>query len=52
VYDLNYREDSQGCEWAALFGLKYFSGLEIFETQARLQQMIWSEQNVTSQLVW
>lgn len=43
VYDLNYRDNSNGIEYAQLIKANYFSGLSMFEVQAKEQQKFWSE---------
>jgi 3-phosphoshikimate 1-carboxyvinyltransferase len=42
VFDLDYRENSPGREFALACGARYFSGLHFLERQAALQQRYWS----------
>ncbi|MGZ3768187.1 MAG: shikimate kinase [Bdellovibrio sp.] len=42
VYDLNYKEDSMGREYAQKCGANYQSGLVMFIAQAREQRVFWS----------
>lgn len=42
VYDLNYKEDSMGREYAQKCGANYQSGLVMFTVQARGQRQFWS----------
>lgn len=41
VYDLNYKEDSLGREYAQRCGANYQSGLVMFTTQAQGQRVFW-----------
>lgn len=41
VYDLNYKEDSLGREYAQGCGANYQSGLVMFTTQAQVQRLFW-----------
>lgn len=41
VYDLNYKEDSMGREYAQACGANYQSGLPMFLAQARMQRSFW-----------
>lgn len=41
VFDLNYKEDSLGREYAQACGANYQSGLVMFTTQAQGQRMFW-----------
>ncbi|MDG0815273.1 shikimate kinase [Bdellovibrio svalbardensis] len=43
VYDLNYKEDSMGREYAQLSGANYQSGLTMFIAQAQLQRVFWQK---------
>ncbi len=43
IFDLNYTADSMGLELAERYDAKYFSGLLMFEVQAKAQQKIWSD---------
>ncbi|QLY25121.1 shikimate kinase [Bdellovibrio sp. KM01] len=43
VFDLNYKEDSVGREYAQLCGANYESGLKMFIAQAQLQRVFWKE---------
>ncbi|AHZ83846.1 Shikimate dehydrogenase (NADP(+)) [Bdellovibrio bacteriovorus] len=47
VFDLNYKEDSMGREYAQRCGANYQSGLVMFTAQAQGQRMFWrkSEEN-------
>lgn len=42
VYDLNYKEDSMGREYAQKCGANYQSGLVMFRAQAQGQRLFWS----------
>ncbi|MGZ3749621.1 MAG: shikimate kinase, partial [Pseudobdellovibrionaceae bacterium] len=42
VYDLNYKEDSMGREYAQKCGANYQSGLVMFKAQAQGQRLFWS----------
>lgn len=42
VYDLNYKEDSMGREYAQKCGANYQSGLVMFIAQAQGQRLFWS----------
>lgn len=42
VYDLNYKEDSMGREYAQKCGANYQSGLAMFKAQAQGQRLFWS----------
>lgn len=44
IYDLNYKEDSMGKDYAQICGANYQSGLVMFEGQARYQRAFWEEQ--------
>ncbi len=41
VYDLNYKEDSMGREYAQISGANYQSGLTMFIAQAQQQRIFW-----------
>lgn len=43
VFDLNYKEDSMGREYAQRAGSKYESGLVMFKAQAQGQRRFWSQ---------
>lgn len=43
VFDLNYREDSTAIAWARRNSVQYQNGLVFFQTQAQLQQALWSQ---------
>lgn len=43
VIDLNYTQDSPAIEYAQATGADYYSGLQMFKEQARLQKLFWSE---------
>lgn len=43
VYDLNYKEDSMGREYAQLCQANYQSGIKMFEAQALAQKIFWSQ---------
>lgn len=43
VYDLNYKEDSLGREYAQLVRAKYESGETMFRTQAQAQRIFWDQ---------
>lgn len=43
VFDLNYKEDSMGKEYAQKCGAGYESGLVMFTAQARGQRMFWKK---------
>lgn len=43
VYDLNYKEDSMGREYAQACGANYQSGLTMFIAQAQLQRVFWQK---------
>lgn len=44
IYDLNYKEDSMGKDYAQWCGANYQSGLVMFKGQARYQRKFWEEQ--------
>ncbi len=44
IYDLNYKEDSMGKDYAQICGANYQSGLVMFQGQARYQRAFWEEQ--------
>lgn len=44
IYDLNYKEDSMGKDYAQICGANYQSGLVMFQGQARYQRSFWEEQ--------
>ncbi len=43
VFDLNYKEDSLGREYAQSCGANYQSGLVMFTTQAQGQRLFWRQ---------
>lgn len=43
VFDLNYKEDSMGREYAQRIGANYESGLVMFKAQAQGQRRFWSQ---------
>ncbi|WP_413558840.1 shikimate kinase [Bdellovibrio sp. HCB209] len=43
VFDLNYKEDSVGKEYAQAVGCNYESGLKMFVAQAQQQRAFWKE---------
>lgn len=43
VFDLNYKEDSVGREYAQLVGCNYESGLKMFVAQAQQQRAFWKQ---------
>lgn len=43
VFDLNYRQESKAIGWSRKNSVKYQNGLIYFQTQAKLQQAIWSK---------
>lgn len=43
VYDLNYKEDSMGREYAQACGANYQSGLTMFIAQAQQQRVFWQK---------
>ncbi len=43
VFDLNYKEDSMGREYAQQCGAQYYSGLVMFKSQAREQRLFWQK---------
>ncbi|MEK2689084.1 shikimate kinase [Bdellovibrio sp. GT3] len=43
IFDLNYKEDSVGREYAQLAKANYESGLKMFVAQAQQQRMFWKE---------
>lgn len=42
IYDLNYKEDSMGREYAQQVGAHYVSGLVMFKAQAQAQKKYWN----------
>jgi shikimate 5-dehydrogenase/shikimate kinase len=42
VYDLDYREDSAGRDYALRVGARYVSGLPMFAAQAAAQRAVWA----------
>lgn len=46
VIDLNYTENSMGLEFAVNRKISYISGLEMFNAQAKSQQMYWRSQEL------
>lgn len=43
IYDLNYKEDSLGLEYAQISRARYESGAEMFRVQAQVQRIFWEE---------
>lgn len=43
VIDLNYQENSMGLEFAKNFSIPYFSGIEMFKSQAFEQRIFWQQ---------
>lgn len=43
IFDLNYKEDSLGREYAQICGANYLSGLKMFLSQAQGQRFFWSQ---------
>lgn len=44
IFDLNYKEDSPGRDYAQRTGARYQSGAEFFKAQAKAQREFWTEQ--------
>ena len=51
VFDLDYRLNSKGLQYAEKVAASYVSGLEFFEVQAKLQQQFWKDCHPESELV-
>lgn len=43
IYDLNYKEDSLGLEYAQISRARYESGAEMFRVQAQVQRIFWEQ---------
>ncbi|MBI4126521.1 MAG: hypothetical protein HY465_03425 [Deltaproteobacteria bacterium] len=43
LFDLDYRQNSPGLDYAERHGIPYTSGLEMFERQAEEQQVFWNQ---------
>lgn len=52
VYDLDYREDSAGRDYALRVGARYVSGQAMFTAQAAAQRQIWQRALATSSERW